>query len=552
MKKAGLIALLFLWTTYTYARDILVEEQDLINQYGAIRAEMVRKAFKYCDCADASVLNDINDSDLTEFINAIDKPESEALYNVVNRINQKLSGTDIIEYHSKLIVATCWFRTDLRYIVFNKESDESSKQTDYAGIENDYNSFLKSINDLTKELLSDVSSSRDGKTAVAGDEAEDNNIDSESGGDDKSFSYLWIILLAILTLSGAYILYRNLIHRRSINIPVNREKKEEDSERNSSPAKDDSVNERTKPDSDIIRNIQGSEVKYERFAVENNNWIIVGASVTGRSHIESKMPCQDSHSYSDLGNGWGLAIVSDGAGSAKYSHIGSRLVVSMAQKYFERLIQESLWYRNNTLPDDLTWDRMVYKALKAVRDGIQKAAEEKQFRKESFAATVIVVVHTPMGLLSAHIGDGRSGYQDKSGVWHPLMQPHKGEEANQTIFITSDFWKIPHYEMSGVSVPETRIVRESVKSFVLMSDGCEFTSWNCNQYNAVEGKFYDPNTPHSAFFNPLTETLREHKKNSLPFDMRSEKWYGYLDAGNKSFISETDDKTMILGTISQL
>lgn len=292
------------------------------------------------------------------------------------------------------------------------------------------------------------------------------------------------------------------------------------------------------------------QLQSEKFAIENNEWIIVGASVIGRGHIESNMPCQDSNSYASLGNGWGIAITSDGAGSAKHSHVGSKIVVTRAKAYFEQLILASSWYKNNILPDDITWSKAAFKALKAVRDDMQKFAEEKQAKLESFAATVIIVVHTPMGLLVAHIGDGRAGYQDKSGTWHSLITPHKGEEANQTIFITSDFWNIPFYEMSGVSVPETRVIRESAKSFVLMSDGCEHTSWDCNLYDADKGIYYDPNTPHVAFFNPLIETLKEHRKEQLPFIDRSEKWSNYLDKGNKSFIKETDDKTMILGTIS--
>ena len=83
-----------------------------------------------------------------------------------------------------------------------------------------------------------------------------------------------------------------------------------------------------------------------------------------------------------------------------------------------------------------------------------------------------------------------------------------------------------------------------------MSDGCEHTSWDCNLYDADKGIYYDPNTPHVAFFNPLIETLKVHRKEQLPFIERSEKWSNYLDKGNKSFIKETDDKTMILGTIS--
>lgn len=87
------------------------------------------------------------------------------------------------------------------------------------------------------------------------------------------------------------------------------------------------------------------QLQSEKFAIENNEWIIVGASVIGRGHIESNMPCQDSNSYASLGNGWGIAITSDGAGSAKHSHVGSKIVVTRAKAYFEQLILASSWYK---------------------------------------------------------------------------------------------------------------------------------------------------------------------------------------------------------------
>ncbi|MBK7438376.1 MAG: protein phosphatase 2C domain-containing protein [Saprospiraceae bacterium] len=48
------------------------------------------------------------------------------------------------------------------------------------------------------------------------------------------------------------------------------------------------------------------------------------------------------------------------------------------------------------------------------------------------------------GLICSHIGDGRAGYQDNENTWHSVLEPFKGEEANQTIFITSDIWESPN------------------------------------------------------------------------------------------------------------
>ncbi len=103
--------------------------------------------------------------------------------------------------------------------------------------------------------------------------------------------------------------------------------------------------------------------------------------------------------------------------------------------------------------------------------------------------------------------------------------------------------------MSGVTVPESRIVREQVSAFTLMSDGCEGTSWLWNQYNESTGKYYDPNKPHRTFFDSLLKTLELFREEKTPIEERKEKWYNFIKEGNKSFIKETDDKTMILGAL---
>lgn len=599
MKKIGLIiSLLFLSIIHSYAQKKQLTENDLVEHYGAIRKEMVLKACHYCNYGDNAILSKLEVTSVVAFRDALNKESN--IYRTVASSAKPISGIDIQEYSETLVKSNSLFVNNLAWL-FPREKKS---------IQDDYNAFLSQIEELTQECLAfnednnnylkqypngrfvillkqnapiesndPQEPSNDSKKSPEEETAElkkqnkalekeiaelkeENKIlkgkiaklKGTNPKDDEGFSNSWIIILIVLMLLGAYVyhLYKkgNKILSKVILLLPSRNNVNKHNNRTTigKPVTESTPVPVPKPNPVPNPNPTPeprSQLQTEKFAIENNEWIIVGASVIGRGHVESNMPCQDSNSYASLGNGWGIAITSDGAGSAKHSHVGSKIVVTRAKTYFEQLILASSWYKNNILPDDITWSKTAFKALKAVRDDMQKFAEEKQAKLESFAATIIVVVHTPTGLLVAHIGDGRAGYQDKSGTWHPLITPHKGEEANQTIFITSDFWNIPFYEMSGVSVPETRVIRESANSFVLMSDGCEHTSWDCNLYNAEKGVYYDPNTPHAAFFNPLIETLKQ-----LPSTDRSEKWSNYLDKGNKSFIKETDDKTMILGTIS--
>jgi len=602
MKKIALIiSLLFLSITHTYAQKKQLTEDDLVEHYGAIRRKMVLKACQYCNYNDQQVLELITSKSVDDFKRAIKK--NTDLYNTVSVSSRQLYGSNIDEYNARLIASDTTFVNNLLWVC------RSQPKAIRDAIKEDYKVFLDQIDALTKECIAfnqdndnylklypnghfvillkpeasaennppqnpsndrektpeeEIKELKIQNKALVEENAELKEdiaeLKGKNPGDNEDFSYYWIIILIILMLLGAYVYHLHkkgnkilskfilLLSKRS-NVNNRTTTRKPIPEPTPSPTPKPSPIPNPNPVPQPVPEPR-PQLQTEKFAVENNEWIIVGASVIGRGHIESNMPCQDSNSYVSLDNGWGIAITSDGAGSAKHSHVGSKIVVTRAKSYFEQLIISSSWYKNNILPDDITWSKAAFKALKAVRDDMQKFAEEKLAKLESFAATVIVVVHTPKGLLVAHIGDGRAGYQDKSGTWHSLITPHKGEEANQTIFITSDFWNIPFYEMSGVSVPETRVIRESAKSFVLMSDGCEHTSWDCNLYDADKGIYYDPNTPHVAFFNPLIETLKEHRKEQLPFIDRSEKWSNYLDKGNKSFIKETDDKTMILGTIS--
>jgi len=596
MKRYYLAFICILIVITAQSQTISLPQKITEECYGNLRADMTRSVCAICNVTDTVILNSIESYSLSKFLK-----KRDSILKIIIPRNMTLDGPDISKLHSQIRNIKGLYESNLIHKYPDKADSIFAEFMKYdaliAALSIECIVFNRDTTSTKKHYLSRYPQGRfiveadsivcrswggfrDEKDILIADSQEkDKGIETPSAlnnpqSKDNAWIYtliICILLLIILLLffkkkypkqyktfirniSGIFrIIIKNNKPLSSSNTAIESpivDTKLEDSTGNKSDESINKVGNDLPPKADPKKMERSPQIQTERFAIENNEWIIVGASVIGRGHIESNMPCQDSNSYASLGNGWGIAITSDGAGSAKHSHVGSKIVVTRAKSYFEKLILNSSWYKNNILPDDITWSKAAFKALKAVRDDMQKFAEEKQAKLESFAATVIVVVHTPMGLLVAHIGDGRAGYQDKSGTWHSLITPHKGEEANQTIFITSDFWNIPFYEMSGVSVPETRVIRESAKSFVLMSDGCEHTSWDCNLYDADKGIYYDPNTPHVAFFNPLIETLKEHRKEQLPFIDRSEKWSNYLDKGNKSFIKETDDKTMILGTIS--
>lgn len=255
---------------------------------------------------------------------------------------------------------------------------------------------------------------------------------------------------------------------------------------------------------------------------------MVGASVKGNGHVQSGMPCQDNNKFELLGKGWGVAIVSDGAGSAAHSELGSKVVVERGGFHFKNLIEKEGWMDNNVLPSDVEWLQKSYSVLKNIRNEVEMIAKKNNVELKSLSATCLVVIFSPKGLLAVHVGDGRMGCRTASGGWKAIMTPHKGEEANQTLFLVSDFWSIPNYVQSGVLVPESVVVREPVEAFALMSDGCEATAWLCTTQNVETGKYYDRNMPFEKFFNPLEETLISFHNDKVAIEERNEKWSKFI------------------------
>ena len=112
-------------------------------------------------------------------------------------------------------------------------------------------------------------------------------------------------------------------------------------------------------------------------------WSWIGACSTGSSHIRAGTTCQDSAGCLELADEHALlAIVSDGAGSAEHSAIGSRLVVEC----FARCVIAHL--RANQ-PFEAITKELAVDWLDNVRDHIFRSAEQRAVSPREMAATLI-------------------------------------------------------------------------------------------------------------------------------------------------------------------
>lgn len=323
-------------------------------------------------------------------------------------------------------------------------------------------------------------------------------------------------------------------------------------------------------------------------SIADERGYVVGFSIQGRSHISAGTPCEDYHAYKEIAPGWRLFITSDGAGSARESARGSKANCEMAEKFIAQLLKAKGWVEKNYMPTELEWYVECYNIFLSMKSIIfrqadkqaaqykadKEAALEKltatinatsdpaaraklELKKQDiiadinkplcardFNATIILMLLTPRGMLTAHIGDGRMGYKTKGGEWKALMTPHKGDEASSTVFIPNDWeqTKVPAFTMSDVYLPDVRVIHEIPEAVVLMSDGCENITWT--HYSKDEaGHYFDPNKPFPGFFNPLLDEMNEDHTPESRLDRLIE----IINIGTPAGVTEHDDRTMLLG-----
>lgn len=111
--------------------------------------------------------------------------------------------------------------------------------------------------------------------------------------------------------------------------------------------KDESENNQ---DSKVISKLDNPEIRLKTTECLSSGGYVLGFSIQGRSHIMNNIPCQDYHAFEDLGDGWLLAITSDGAGSAREAARGSKANCELAMRLVKQLLDEKKWKETSHFP----------------------------------------------------------------------------------------------------------------------------------------------------------------------------------------------------------
>lgn len=276
--------------------------------------------------------------------------------------------------------------------------------------------------------------------------------------------------------------------------------------------------------------------------MNESQWIVAKASVAGVRHMQEKTACQDTSDYQFFEKeAFGIAVVADGAGYAENSAKGSSLVVQYSKDLFSELVCKEQW--NQDMPAVENWQKKAEEVFRIVYNRLTEYGIEQNIEIHTLATTVIVMIITAKGLLVTHIGDGRACYRDDCGNWITCFDPYKGEYANETVFITSDFWK----EKEPAHFIGSYVIIGQVTAFSVLSDGMEMVSFRLNEFNSNKEIHESLNEPYKAFFEHNVTVLTTYKRLGLLPDEINGLWAGFLSTGNPALTIEPDDKSMILG-----
>jgi hypothetical protein len=247
-------------------------------------------------------------------------------------------------------------------------------------------------------------------------------------------------------------------------------------------------------------------------------FIAANISVQGSSHRNSipQVPCQDASRTICLDDRNWVIAVSDGAGSAKYSHDASRFCT----EEIIRLVEEkdlSSFKNFITDPQEVKklWHELAVNLFESTRNALHKKCIEDKHEESDFNCTLILIIQTDWGFLSANIGDGRAGYFD--GEAKVLIVPFQSYTAGATYFLIKSQWK----EIMRTEVHILENVN-NLKYFFASSDGPQrylmdnreeyrIKGDTCGIYDNILGKeaYYDYNRAYHPFFEGLIKSLKE-------------------------------------------
>lgn len=287
----------------------------------------------------------------------------------------------------------------------------------------------------------------------------------------------------------------------------------------------------------------------EDFATAEGDLFCVAASKRGRSHAKDGTFRDDDFGLWVSGpGGWHIAVVADGAGSAKYSRRGSKIAVDTVLRALPTMLDEHVTPHLAQLiplhlqgnPDaakqirSQLYQSLVVAAFKAAVALDDEAAAMGE-KASAFSTTLIVSVARKVAqgwfIAGFSVGDGGAAVFDvHDASVTPLTLPDSGEFAGQTRFLQkSEF-------AGGFDTVEKRLffdIRPTFTAIALMTDGISDPKFPTDAVFADPAKWVD------FWKSDLTRVVDFSSKNP---EIKAQflDWLDFWSPGNH------DDRTLVV------
>lgn len=285
--------------------------------------------------------------------------------------------------------------------------------------------------------------------------------------------------------------------------------------------------------------------------LQDERGLVLGASLRGRSHEHEAKFREDDFNFS-LNSAYRFIVVSDGAGSAKYSRIGSKQICDKAhrlltEKFASRLsvvkpILEA--YKSGPLSDaqnniiSTEFYKIFTESAFETRQFLEATVVEftakypdKTFTLKDFAGTLLMVICLPLPnrktlLFSFGIGDGAIGYISQTEGKN-LYKPDSGEFSGQTVFLVTPSWFADAEKLAKRMKIE---LVQDLSAVLVMTDGVSDPVFETENGLDNPKKWQD-----------LWEKIKPQISAANPEEAML-KWLEFWSAGNH------DDRTIVVAT----
>ena len=149
-------------------------------------------------------------------------------------------------------------------------------------------------------------------------------------------------------------------------------------------------------------------------------------SIIGRSHrVTPGSVCQDASGVVQLKNGWGVAAVADGVGSAERSEYGSKTAVEEILRFLSSE-QFDVWNE----PKLIETMRFAYRSALSA---IEARADADYQPIHKYDTTLTCVIYDGKHAVWGHVGDGGIIALSPNGIYTQVTKVQKGEMYNEVV-----------------------------------------------------------------------------------------------------------------------